>query len=62
MYPSMRLPFLKLNDHASVQGNRGLVAAALQRAETDPGYMPVTRDLSRDKKALLLAWLNAGAP
>ena len=28
----------------------------------DPRYMPVTRDMSRDKRKVLLAWLKAGAP
>ncbi len=60
LYPSMR--FLDLSDHATVTASRGIIAAALQRPETDPGHMPVSRDLSRDKKALVLAWLSAGAP
>lgn len=45
---------------------KGLLAAfpklLLERPLEDPRYMPVTRDLSRDKRAALLAWLEAGAP
>jgi len=29
---------------------------------TDPRYMPVTRDMSRDKRQRLIEWLNLGAP
>ncbi|HEV7744515.1 MAG TPA: hypothetical protein VGO56_05940 [Pyrinomonadaceae bacterium] len=28
----------------------------------DPRYMPVTRDMSADKRQVLIAWLDAGAP
>jgi hypothetical protein len=61
LYPSMR-PFGPLNSQASMQNLSALMVTALQRPDTDPGYMPITRDLSRDKKALLLRWLAAGAP
>jgi hypothetical protein len=60
LYGSMR--FIDLGDHAIVKSVRGPIAAALRRAETDPRYMPVSRDLSRDKRDLLLRWLDAGAP
>jgi hypothetical protein len=69
LYPSMRTPtaarpfgFVDLNDLAQVQPLAPVLAASLRRPETAPNYMPVTRDLSRDKKALLLRWFDAGAP
>jgi hypothetical protein len=60
LYPSMR--FIDLSNDTIVPAARSVIATALRRAETDQGYMPVTRDLSRDKKALLLRWLDSGAP
>jgi hypothetical protein len=69
LYPAMRQPtagkpfgFIDLNDPAQIQAVAPVLALSLRRAETEPNYMPVTRDLSRDKKKLLLKWLDAGAP
>ena len=69
LYPAMRQPtaakqfgFVDLNNLAQVQPVAPVLAASLRRAETAGNYMPVTRDLSMDKKTLLLAWLDAGAP
>jgi hypothetical protein len=61
LYPSMTA-VIDLSNEALVRGTAGALAAALRRAETAANYMPVTRDLSRDRKALLLKWLDAGAP
>jgi hypothetical protein len=60
LYPAMR--FIDLHDSGVVHNVASNIAAALRRAETDQRYMPVTRDLSRDKKAFLLRWLDSGAP
>ena len=51
-----------LDDHAQVKARAGACAAFMRLPETSSGYMPVTRDLSRDKRDLLLKWLDAGAP
>ncbi len=61
LYPSMTA-VIDLSNETVVRSTSGALAAALRRPETSPNYMPVTRDLSRDRKALLLKWLDAGAP
>jgi hypothetical protein len=64
LYPSMRAIY-DLAVHSVVQTNRVALADSMDlllRPETAPNHMPVTRDLSRDKRALILAWLRAGAP
>jgi hypothetical protein len=61
LYPSMTA-VIDLSNHTRVQATRGVLAGAVRRPETAGNYMPVSRDLSRDRKALLLRWLDAGAP
>jgi hypothetical protein len=61
LYPAMRA-IVDLADHAQVKLWAGALAASLRRADTEPNHMPVTRDLSKDKRDLLLKWLDAGAP
>lgn len=61
LYPSMTA-ILDLSDETKVRAKRGEIARRLSLPETDPSYMPTSRDLSRDRKTLLLNWLNAGAP
>lgn len=55
---------LDIGVHATyaTQANRDIVKATLSYPEKDPRYMPVTRDLSRDKKDLIIRWLDNGAP
>ena len=53
---------LDLSDHPTVQANREKIRQTLSYPETDPRFMPVTRDLSRDKRDLLLRWIGRGAP
>jgi hypothetical protein len=60
LYPMMKAR-LDLSDHATVKANKDAVKATLNYPETDPRYMPVSRDLSRDKKALVLRWIGKGA-
>jgi len=61
LYPFMDSIFM-LSDPAVYQQNIAAFKAVLSFPETDPRYMPVTRDMSRDKRQLLLDWLDAGAP
>ena len=61
LYPSMR-PFLDLSSATQVQGRKDRVLALITMDEDDPQYMPISRDLSRDKKKLIEAWVKAGAP
>lgn len=67
LYPIMRM--IDLSSHAAIAGYRSAVSSDPDRmalmiglSEDDPRYMPVTRDLSRDKRQVLLNWLNRGAP
>ena len=56
-------PFMKdnvkidLSDQSSVLQNAAEIACRMQLPETDPRYMPVTRDLSENKKQIVLKWL-----
>ena len=63
LYPFMDSLFPPgLADPAVYQQNIQAFEGVLSYPETDPRYMPVTRDMSRDKRNVLLAWLAAGAP
>jgi hypothetical protein len=56
-YPLMTKRVLDLGDYASVSDRRHILQLALSRPMTDPNYMPVTRDLSPAKQAMILRWL-----
>jgi hypothetical protein len=58
LYPIMSQQFIDLTDPASVVANRSLLQLAFSRHITDPNYMPVTRDLSGPKRAMLLRWFE----
>jgi len=47
---------------ATVRAAKDRIKTTLSYPLTDPRYMPVSRDMSRDKKALILRWIAAGAP
>lgn len=51
-----------LDDPTVYQKNPATFQEYLSFPITDPRFMPVTRDMSRDKRRLLLEWLDAGAP
>jgi hypothetical protein len=68
LYPSMKAR-LNLENRADIVSYRSGVSSDADRmklmlalSEDDPRYMPVTRDLSRGKRKVLLDWLNRGAP
>ncbi|MBN1209795.1 MAG: ferritin-like protein [Myxococcaceae bacterium] len=56
LYPVMK-PIVDLADFASVLSRRRLLQNVFSTPVTDPNYMPVTRDLSANKRTLLLKWL-----
>ncbi|HWX40530.1 MAG TPA: hypothetical protein VN345_05215, partial [Blastocatellia bacterium] len=58
LYPYMYSQ-VKLDEYAIVSSNASAMISVLSISEHDPRYMPVTRDLSRDKKNLLLKWLKS---
>ena len=63
LYPFMDSLFPPgLADPTVYQKNIKAFEGVLSLPITDPRYMPVTRDMSRDKRNVLLAWLAAGAP
>lgn len=61
LYPFMDSIF-QLDDPVVIQQNIAAFRMVLNIPVSDPRYMPVTRDMSRDKRQLILEWLNLGAP
>lgn len=57
LYPIMR-KVLDLNDYTSVLAHKDMLAYVFGLPIEDPNYMPVTRDLSRGKRQLILQWLS----
>jgi hypothetical protein len=57
LYPVMR-PIVDLGNYASVVARKKLLRNVFSSPVTDPNYMPVTRDLSRAKREMLLKWLQ----
>ena len=58
--------FVDLGSYASVVAAKSQMKDVFSRPETDPRYMPVTRDLSPAKRKMIMQWLdttgNAGQP
>jgi hypothetical protein len=59
LYPVMSQRLVDLGDYESVVQNRELLHFAFSLDITDPNHMPVTRDLSDAKRAMILRWLDA---
>lgn len=57
LYPVMR-PIVDLADYASVVGKLRMLKYVFDAHVTDPNYMPVTRDLSKNKSDMIRTWLN----
>lgn len=51
-----------LDSHDSVKQNAEQIKVVLERSMDDPFHMPVTRDLSKSRRALILKWMNSGMP
>jgi len=63
LYPFMTIGVgINLADYTAVRKNLAAIKRVLTLRRTDPGYMQVTRDMSRDKLELILAWIDQGAP
>ncbi|MGH1347697.1 MAG: hypothetical protein ACRBN8_39445 [Nannocystales bacterium] len=60
LFPYMR-HLVDLGEFATTHRAREQILRVLSYPESDPRYMPVTRDLSASKRALLIAWLENGA-
>ena len=57
LYPGMKAR-LDISDEATVLGFASGIWGHMTLPITDPAYMPVTRDLSPSKMAMIVAWLN----
>lgn len=57
LYPVMK-PIVDLSDFGSILSRRRLLQHVFNTPIADPNYMPVTRDLSRNKQQMLLKWLE----
>ena len=56
LYPIMR-PIVDLGSYASVMSRRSILQKVFATPIHDPNYMPVTRDLSAAKRAMIQKWL-----
>ncbi|MBC7909302.1 MAG: hypothetical protein H7Y30_02310 [Pyrinomonadaceae bacterium] len=61
LYPVMR-PIVDLADYASVVSRTAALFNVFSRSLDDPNYMPVTRDLSKPKRDMILNWLKGSPP
>ncbi|HEX8652641.1 MAG TPA: hypothetical protein VF708_17625 [Pyrinomonadaceae bacterium] len=63
LYPYMTTAVgINLASYADVKKNLSAIQQALMLPKSDPRYMQVTRDMSRDKLSLITRWIKAGAP
>ena len=58
LYPIMSKHLVDLGSEASCARHADILHLAFSLPETDPNYMPVTRDLSVYKRRTILAWLE----
>jgi len=59
LYPLMSKGIFNLAKKEIVDGNAEILQLVFSKEKTDPNYMPVTRDLSRDKQKMILNYLDA---
>jgi hypothetical protein len=57
LYPVMR-PIVDLANFGSVVGRRNILKNVFNASVADPNYMPVTRDLSENKRTMIRNWLD----
>ncbi len=57
LYPVMR-PIVDLANYGSVHSRLNILKNVFNTPVTDPNYMPVTRDLSADKRTMIRKWLD----
>jgi hypothetical protein len=58
LYPIMSKHLVNLGDYDSVVAQLEILKLAFSRPIEDPNYMPVIRDLSAGKRAIILKWLD----
>lgn len=59
LYPLMSKGIFNLADKSVVDNNAEILKFVFGKDKQDPNYMPATRDLSRDKSAMILNYLNS---
>lgn len=62
LYPIMSRYVVDLNDYAGVCTRLKPLLLAFSLPRGDPNHMPVTRDLGRDDRDTILAWLSRPGP
>ncbi|MBB3121839.1 hypothetical protein [Pseudoduganella violacea] len=58
LYPIMSRHLIDLADYDSVAAHVRILDLAFSLPQSDPNHMPVTRDLSDAKRAMILRWLR----
>ncbi|KAL9973993.1 hypothetical protein ACROYT_G020520 [Oculina patagonica] len=62
LYPIMTLNYVDLGNYHEVTKHIFHINMTMNLPKTHPNYMPVTRDLSRDKQNMIFKWLNRPCP
>ncbi|HET8669609.1 MAG TPA: hypothetical protein VFM05_02990 [Candidatus Saccharimonadales bacterium] len=58
LYPYMTDKIVNLGNYQDVVSQKEAIRRVLSIPKDDPGYMQVTRDMSRDKLQMILKWLD----
>jgi hypothetical protein len=58
LYPIMSTRLVDLGDYDAVRENAAVLELAFSRPLHDPNHMPVTRELSEARRAVILGWLR----
>ena len=62
LYPYMTDNVVNLGNYKDVVSQKEAIKRVLSIPKDDPGYMQVTRDMSRDKLQMILKWLDNPIP
>jgi hypothetical protein len=62
LYPIMSKHLVALGDYSSVVTHLDILKLAFAQPLEDPNHMPVTRDLSAGKRAMILRWMEQRGP
>jgi hypothetical protein len=62
LYPIMSKRLLRLDDYETVVQNLRILQFAFSLPIADPNHMPVTRDLSDGRRAVILKWMAEAGP
>ena len=62
LYPVMTLNYVDLGNYHEVMQHIFHIGMTMRLPTSHPNHMPVTRDLSNDKRNMILKWLNRPCP